>query len=210
LTNNAGTVTDVYDYDAFGNLISASGATPNDYLYSGERFDADVGAYYLRERYYSPQRGRFLTSDSFSGFTNLPRTLHKYLYVGADPVNYIDPSGLTETTEYRLHVVRIRCATLIGALDKAIVIGETMTRVFPVAEMLGATPYNARKPPFPWANNSAWLRRYLRAGYQVIDIGFDPSRAPRPPSVAYPKELDLLARWAKKGKLKFPVIRCIP
>jgi RHS repeat-associated protein len=102
LTNNTGAVTDRYDYDAFGNLVSASGTTPNDYLYSGERFDADAGAYYQRERYYSPQRGRFLTSDPFAGFTNLPRSLHKYVYVGADPVNYTDPSGLTETTEYKL------------------------------------------------------------------------------------------------------------
>jgi RHS repeat-associated protein len=102
LTNNTGAVTDRYDYDAFGNLVSASGTTPNDYLYSGERFDAEAGAYYQRERYYSPQRGRFLTSDPFAGFTNLPRSLHKYVYVGADPVNYTDPSGLTETTEYKL------------------------------------------------------------------------------------------------------------
>jgi RHS repeat-associated protein len=102
LTNNAGSVTDAYDYEAFGNLVSGTGATPNDYLYSGERFDSDLGAYHLRERYYSPQRGRFLTSDPFAGFTDLPRTLQKYLYVGADPVNYIDPSGLTETTEYKL------------------------------------------------------------------------------------------------------------
>lgn len=116
---------DTYDYDAFGNLVSTSGATPNDHLYSGESFDADAGAYYQRERYYSPQRGRFLTSDPFAGFTNLPRTLHKYLYVGADPVNYIDPSGLIETTEYKLRgtvqpAVTFRCVmTLVEWLADA-------------------------------------------------------------------------------------------
>lgn len=98
----------------------------------------------------------------------------------------------------------------MGLAGKIIVIGETMTRVIPVAEMLGGLPYNAKGPPFSWANNSAWLRRYLRAGAQVIDIGFDENRAPRPPSTAYPKELDLLERWGKKGKLKLPVIRCTP
>jgi RHS repeat-associated protein len=212
LMDSAGAVTDTYDFDAFGNLISATGTTANDHLYSGERFDSDLGVYYLRERYYNPQRGRFLTSDSFEGFVDKPRTLHRYAYVGNDPVNFIDPSGLAETLEHHLNVVRLRCASLIGLLDKAIVIGETMSRVMPVAEMLGALPYNARTPPFPWANNSAWLRRYLRAGYQVIDIGFDPKQALRPngPSIAYPKELDLLARWAKNGKLKLPVIKCIP
>jgi RHS repeat-associated protein len=100
-------------YEAFGNLVSASGTTANDYLYSGERFDSDLGAYHLRERYYSPQRGRFLTSDPFAGFTDAPHTLHKYLYVGSDPVNYIDPSGLTETTEYHLNVVRPRLSLRI-------------------------------------------------------------------------------------------------
>ena len=105
-------VTDTYDYDAFGNLISRFGTTPNNYLYSGERFDSDLGAYHLRERYYNPQRGRFLTIDPFAGFTDLPRTLHKYLYVGADPVNYIDPNGLTETTEYHLNVTRLPCIAM--------------------------------------------------------------------------------------------------
>jgi hypothetical protein len=32
LTNAAGTVTDSYDYDAFGNSIATSGSTPNNYL----------------------------------------------------------------------------------------------------------------------------------------------------------------------------------
>jgi len=210
LTNTAGTVTDTYDFDAFGNLISATGATLNDYLYSGERFDSDLGAYHLRERDYNPQRGRFLTSDPFAGYIDLPRTLHKYLYVGVDPINFIDPSGLAETTEYRANVVRLRCASLVGLAGKIIVIGESMTRVITVAEMLGGLPYTPTAPLVPWANNSAWLRRYLRAGAQVIDIGFDENRLPRPPSTAYPKELDLLERWGKKGKLKLPVIRCTP
>ena len=113
LTNSAGAVTDTYDYEAFGNLISTTGNTTNNYRYSGERFDSDLGAYYLRERYYSPQRGRFLTTDPFAGIINVPRTLHKYQYVGADPVNYTDPSGLTETLEHHLNTVkptlRFRC-----------------------------------------------------------------------------------------------------
>lgn len=33
LTNASGTISDAYDYDAFGNLIYRSGTTPNDYSY---------------------------------------------------------------------------------------------------------------------------------------------------------------------------------
>jgi len=63
LTSNAGSVTDSYDYDAFGMPISTSGTTPNDFLYSGEQFDSPLGLYYLRARYYNPATGRFLAMD---------------------------------------------------------------------------------------------------------------------------------------------------
>ena len=36
LTDALGQITDTYDYDAFGNLISRTGTTSNDYLYTGE------------------------------------------------------------------------------------------------------------------------------------------------------------------------------
>jgi hypothetical protein len=39
LTNVSGTVTDTYEYDAFGNKFTVSGSTPNNYLYRGEQFD---------------------------------------------------------------------------------------------------------------------------------------------------------------------------
>src|SRR5439155_11351254 len=67
LTDAVGAVTNTYDYDAFGNLISHTGITPNDYLYSGEQFDANLGFYYLRARYMDPSQGRFLSAGSFGG-----------------------------------------------------------------------------------------------------------------------------------------------
>ena len=218
LTDAAGALTDTYDYDAFGNLLARAGATPNDHLYSGEQFDSDLGLYHLRARDYDPQTGRFRTPDPFSGFLDLPRTLHKYAYVGGDPVNYLDPSGLIETTEYKLRgtirpeaAIRIPCFLLrLGSLsDKVIVIGESMTRVRSVAGIIGAKWYDPRVGA-TWPNNSAWLRRHLRAGYQVVEIGSDPKRWPRPPSRFHPEEAKLLERWGKLGKLKHPVIRCQP
>jgi RHS repeat-associated protein len=89
----AGAVTDTYTYDAFGNLLARTGATPNEYLYAGERFDPHLGLYRLRARYMNPATGRFQTMDSFEGEQSDPASLHKYLYAGDDPVNNIDPSG---------------------------------------------------------------------------------------------------------------------
>ncbi len=90
-----GQVTDTYTYDAYGILLSP--ATPpanNNYLYTGEQFDRDLGLYYLRARYYEPELGRFWTVDTFEGTQSDPLSLHKYLYCHADPINLIDPSGL--------------------------------------------------------------------------------------------------------------------
>jgi RHS repeat-associated protein len=86
-------VTDSYEYDAFGNEFTVSGTTPNEFMYRGEQFDSDLGLYYLRARYYNPFTGRFMSRDPESGEPLIPATLHKYLYVGSDPVNDVDPRG---------------------------------------------------------------------------------------------------------------------
>jgi uncharacterized protein RhaS with RHS repeats len=51
--------------------------------------------YYYRNRYYSPQTGRFISEDSVgwaSGQTNA------YAYVGGNPISYSDPLGLSRGT----------------------------------------------------------------------------------------------------------------
>jgi RHS repeat-associated protein len=102
LTNSAGAVTDEYEYDAFGNLISSTGSTPNAYLYRGEQFDSDLGLYYLRARWYNPVTGRFMTRDPYSGSIYDPASLHRYNYGRANPANYIDPSGRASIAEAML------------------------------------------------------------------------------------------------------------
>jgi RHS repeat-associated protein len=100
LTSTAGAVTDTYSYDGFGNLLSSTGTTPNNYLYRGEQFDHNLELYYLRARYYNPATGRFLSRDPEAGNEFDPKTLHKYLYAGGNPVNRIDPSGRDAYAEY--------------------------------------------------------------------------------------------------------------
>ncbi|HKM90109.1 MAG TPA: RHS repeat-associated core domain-containing protein, partial [Candidatus Acidoferrales bacterium] len=93
LTNTAGTVTDTYDYDAFGNLIHSTGTTPNNYLFAGEQYDPDLHLYYNRARYLNTNTGRFWTMDPYEGDPQSPASLHRYLYATNDPVDLIDPSG---------------------------------------------------------------------------------------------------------------------
>ncbi len=93
LTDSTGTVTDTYDYDAFGNLINQTGSTPNNYLFADEQYDPALSLYYNRARYLNSTTGRFWTADTFEGSINTPASLHRYLFADADPIDLRDPSG---------------------------------------------------------------------------------------------------------------------
>ena len=93
LTDDTQNVTDGYTYDAFGILINRFGGTENNYMYTGEQYDPNIGFYYLRSRYMYPLIGRFLTMDIWEGSIYDPLSLNKYLYCASKPVNHIDPSG---------------------------------------------------------------------------------------------------------------------
>lgn len=82
-----------YAPDAFGNSIASAGATANNYRFAGEQFDPNLGDYYLRQRYYDSDTGRFTRRDTYEGRLGNPLTLHKYIYANANPVNLIDPTG---------------------------------------------------------------------------------------------------------------------
>ena len=102
LTNAAGTVTDRYAYDACGNLLKKEGDTENDFLYTGEQYNANTGLYYLRARYMDPSTGTFISMDSYQGSLYDPVSLHKYLYANANPVKYTDPTGYYSLAEFSI------------------------------------------------------------------------------------------------------------
>ncbi len=93
LTNSAGTVTDSYSYDAFGNLLTSQGTTVNPYRYDGQYFDSLTGLYDLRARYYDPTTGRFTSADTADVTLENPTELNRYLYASSNPINLSDPSG---------------------------------------------------------------------------------------------------------------------
>jgi len=93
ITNSKGTIVKTYQYDAYGNVLSAPGTlTYNTLTYTARERHVASGLYYYRARFYDPQLGRFITQDPIGhlGGMNL------YAYVAGDPLNYADPLGLDE------------------------------------------------------------------------------------------------------------------
>ena len=52
-----------------------------------------TGLYHARARYYDPEAGRFLSEDV------IPAS-NRYLYANANPVNFVDPTGLSAAVDY--------------------------------------------------------------------------------------------------------------
>jgi RHS repeat-associated protein len=64
----------------------------NPFRYTGRELDPETGLYYYRARYYGPATGRFLSEDPVA----FDAGVDFYAYVGGNPVNEFDPSGLRQ------------------------------------------------------------------------------------------------------------------
>jgi RHS repeat-associated protein len=122
LTNSAGTITDTYQYDAFGMQIAHTGATPNVFQYSGEWLDSSVGLYDLRARYYNQATGRFWARDPIEGKQCCGLSWNPYIYVKQDPINASDPTGrgfVEDFAEFSFDQVIERFSTVVVSKENA-------------------------------------------------------------------------------------------
>ena len=97
LTAASGQITDSYAYDPFGTPTAASGVTDNRFRYLGRHgvLDETNGLNYIRARYYSARRGRFITKDPTTGKDGDSQSMNRYIYALNNPVRLVDISGLS-------------------------------------------------------------------------------------------------------------------
>ena len=90
--SESGDMVATYEYDAFGNTVSQSGALADTFAFrfSTKYWDAEAGLYYYGRRYLKPSWGRWISRDPIGedGGANL------YAFCGNNAVNRFDILGM--------------------------------------------------------------------------------------------------------------------
>lgn len=106
IQNSSGTILNEYVYDAYGNEINPDSTDTNPFRYCGEYYDNETGYIYLRNRYYDPSIGSFITEDPIRDGMNW------YAYCGGNPVMFVDPLGEDAIIITNSNSVDVKATTL--------------------------------------------------------------------------------------------------
>ena len=92
-----GQVVQRMDYDAFGRVLEDTNPGFQPFGFAGGLYDDDTGLVRFGARDYDAYAGRWTAKDPilFGG-----RDTNIYAYVGNDPINYIDPTGLLNPAKF--------------------------------------------------------------------------------------------------------------
>jgi RHS repeat-associated protein len=88
LTDENGEVLWLDGVTPFGESTGETGFIEHTTLYTGKELDVEIGLYYFNARWYDASLGRFTTEDPIRDGLNW------FVYVGNNPLIFIDPSGL--------------------------------------------------------------------------------------------------------------------
>ncbi|MGH7930004.1 MAG: RHS repeat-associated core domain-containing protein, partial [Candidatus Binatia bacterium] len=118
-TDSAGYSRATQQFYPFGEEVTTFGSEPSRFTghERNTRYDAWPMMDYMHARWYSPELGRFISADPI-GMAGSPGNL--YSYVGNDPGNYIDPTGLKSA----FHILSGSDADLCWTIICADVVGE--------------------------------------------------------------------------------------
>ncbi len=107
ITDDTGAVTSKNRYNEYG--VPDLNNTGR-FQYTGQVWLAEADIYHYKARAYDPYLGRFLQTDPIGYVAGM----NMYAYVGGDPVNYTDPTGLKDeviSTGTRRTLCEGRCIT---------------------------------------------------------------------------------------------------
>ncbi|MBI4827950.1 MAG: RHS repeat protein [Nitrospinae bacterium] len=201
VTDDKGQLVARHEYGPFGEPYMGD-APPESVMYAGHFYDASLGAYDARARFYHPGLKRFFTRDRLAGVPLLPGTWAPYQYAMNNPVNFTDPSGdfvfaviggiivysaaaaVAGAVVYGAYTVgsaalnaarEIRDNGIGPSIDKA---GRAMgDKIMGAAETVGGSNISSvRENRGAWDDNSAQSINNTPEGYEDTRRGLDNAR----------------------------------
>ena len=105
LVNAGGTAYATYTYNAWGEVLTATGsmASINPLRYRGYYYDTETGFYYLQSRYYDPANHRFINADSYESTGQGFVGTNMFAYCNNIPTSFRDDSGHRLSPTVALH-----------------------------------------------------------------------------------------------------------
>ena len=183
LMDEAGVVTDTFDWAADGILLNHTGTTVCPFGFQGEYTDGDTGLVYLRARWMNPQTGRFMGMDTYEGAKKDPLGLNKYEFVKGDGgVNRMDPSGQSSIAEVST------ASAVQGVLSN-----EALVHFLGAVSALGLALHNLPTRFFHYTTGEK-LELILESGFIGLQDG----------PVSYYTSSDYSYDWEAQQKLALP------
>jgi len=112
LIGSSGGVLERFTYDPYGSVtvLTSAWATTTDsqnwvYYFQGGRYNANIGFYYFRSRWYNPTTATWMSQDPTG--TQYVDGANLYQFADSNPVNRVDPSGLLTASIKVQHVTDI-------------------------------------------------------------------------------------------------------
>ena len=148
LNGQTGAAEASYTYDAWGRVISSTGALANlnPFRYRGYYYDGETGLYYISSRYYDPEIGRWINADNvIAGVGGDLKGYNLFAYCFNNPVNMDDQAG--NWPKWIKNTVKWVAKNIVKPVVKTV--QKTLSKV----ELTYSTGVNVSGTPSAWIFN---------------------------------------------------------